>query len=62
MSNGDTTTDDKDLKRVTVDGETVERFTPSEQRESQSFEQGDAAAKQPHFGVRYSKFVPPGTG
>lgn len=61
MSNGETT-DDKDLKRVTVDGETVERFTPEEQQQQAVNDLNDQVAKKPHFGIRVSKIVPPGTG
>lgn len=51
-----------DLKRVTVDGETVERFTPAEQQEAIQNETLPEAAKRPHFGARFTRLVPPGTG
>ena len=61
MSNGDTT-DTSDLKRVSVDGETVERFTPEEQQQAKANENADGAAQRVGFGIRVQKIVPPGCG
>ena len=58
----DGSTDDSDLKRVTVDGETVERFTPEEQQQQKVNDLNDQVANKPHFGMRASRIVPPGCG
>lgn len=54
--------DPKVVKRVTEDGKTIEFHSPTEQENSTSTTSKTAAAKKPHFGVRFTRIIPPPGG
>lgn len=49
-------------KRVRVGNQEVEQFSPKELREQAIAEKADSAASKPHFGIRFTKLIPPGGG
>ena len=49
-------------KRVTVAGETVEQHSIDDQIKALDYLAGEEAAKHPHFGLRFTKLILPGTG
>jgi hypothetical protein len=50
------------LKRVTVDGTTVEARDVDEIIAAQKHLAGQTAAEAAHFGLRFAKLQPPGAG
>lgn len=49
-------------KSVTVDGQTVVARDIKDIKEAADLEAGRTAATKPHFGLRFSRQVPPGCG
>jgi len=49
-------------KSVTVDGKNVQSHEISELIEAAKFGAAQTAATKAHFGLRFSKIVPPGAG
>lgn len=49
-------------KRVEVDGEEVEQHSIADQIAADQHLAAASAAAQPHFGLRFTKLVPPGAG
>lgn len=50
------------VKKASDPNGSIEHFTPKEMLEGQHAVAANAAASKPHFGIRCTKLVPPGTG
>ena len=49
-------------KRVQVGNQSVEQHSIDDQIKAANFLSGQTAASKPHFGLRFTKLIPPGGG